>query len=585
MSEVYTVVDIFRVKSSGLEFLIAAKSDKLNFFLVHSSLSDKMSKGMVYINDRIKITNFTDDGIKFEVLDDAGEGIEYKSDVGFYYKDLYPIIMPTPKNKAIGIIPFLCDVMPYNNSMIREVKAEPIFKSEKFTGKYLVENIEVSNIKIPLPESFLCKIHQKTRITFPNSFNPFFFVIVSSNNISLKIIFWKEDLKEYSNLKVNDVIKVNDYKLKKKWSMSNNLDLNTFTESVYFNCEEITAKGLTKIKVDKSGPENSIFEKIEGRVTYISVLMRYKQNDTFMEYKLMTIGDQKLMLFYNSDFIFYDIKVDDYLKIREVRNIKRAGFQFYVSTIYTQFEINNEDSLETSQPGFSRDKLHDGNDINEAVKDTDIVIRGSSIPSNKGNDIVCFKIKHNSDNNSQEKTPNENCLHSEQVELVVSDGIKRAKVIQDSTTDALGFIPDNFSSIKEIFECNSKELVNDNEIRLNLFMKPQMILLSELCNQNIVLNESKKFIVLSTLLSVFESEYKIEYLENKILKEQKSLSLLLENNVVVYVFANFFDKFATRYEIKDFVQYLNQKLYFVIESFRCDADTLIMYLTGLIKDV
>lgn len=344
MIEVFTVVNIYRIYGQSLSFIIALHNKTIEYFDVDRSLSERVSKGMVFIGDRVVISNAMDDGIIFEVLKDdqlemQNADLVLESEVQFYYTETSKKISSGRYAKR-HYLPYLCDVLPYNNVAVEEAKASPVFKNNVFQGKYVVNGMEVSNIRTSLPSMFIAKIHQKTRInTYPTSFNPFFFIIVSSNNIFLKVVFWSEHLKDFSSLRVGDVIMVKDYRIKRKWAFIDKADFNTFTESVYFDCDEISAKDLVRIRVDKKGLEKCLFDTVEGCIEYLSVLMRYNCNGTLMEYVLVKIGGESVMLFYNSDTEFYSIRPKSKMRIKELRKTKRAGFEFYVSTIYTQFEL------------------------------------------------------------------------------------------------------------------------------------------------------------------------------------------------------------------------------------------------------
>lgn len=340
--QTYTVLNIFRTNEQTPSFVIAVFDTTKEYYRIDKSLTDRVSKGMVFIGDRIQLKETTIDGVIFDVFPEETKSIieDIESEIDFFYLESKRMIKPHNSQK-IHYLPYLCDILPYSNLAVNEVNATPIYKDGIFAGKYQIDHLEVSNIKLPLPSMFIAKIVQKTRInTYPTSFNPFFFVIVSSNNILLKIVFWSESLREYSSLKVGDIILVKDYKMKKKWTMVDKIDPNTFTESAYFDVEEITAKELAKIKFDKKAAQKHVFDCVEGKITYLSVLLRHNCNGTLLEYVLVKVGDKSVVLYYNSDSEFYKIQTGSYIKITELRKIQRAGFDLFISTIYTQFELS-----------------------------------------------------------------------------------------------------------------------------------------------------------------------------------------------------------------------------------------------------
>lgn len=518
MLETFAVVNIYRIYGQNLSFIIALYSQNVEYFDVDKSLSEKVSKGMVFIGDRVAISEITDDGIVFEVLKDDQLGSQsaspiFENEIEFYYSGALKKTIPGHHSKH-HYLPYLCDVLPYNNIPVREERASPIFKNSVFQGKYMVDDVEVSNIKIPLPNMFIAKIHQKTRIsTYPTSFNPFFFVIVSSNGVFLKIVFWSEHLKNFGSLKVGDVIMVKDYRIKKKWAFIDKVDFNAFTESVYFDCDEISAKDLVRIKVDKKGIEKSIFETVEGHVEYLSVLMRYNCNGSFMEYVLIKICGRSVVLFYNSDTEFYNIRVKSKMAIKELRRVRRAGFEFYVSTIYTQFELSED----------------------------------------------------------LEETPT-----------------KRPRTEGTYVFGAMGYIPDSFSSLSDITEHESKEIIHGQEVSFNLFMKPQMVLAEDLKKQTLLLNEAKKFLISGCITDVLDTECIIDYSENENNKQQRSFTIILDDRVECHVYENFFDKRSCNFQNllskDDFAGTISRKMHFIVEGFRADESTVLYYLTGLLHE-
>jgi len=517
MDKIYIVINIYRINSMAMKYAIALYSDKIEYFVVDSSLSTRMSKGMIFIEDQVTITDITDDGIIFQIAEgERRDNVNIPSNIEdemsvFYGK--VPIQVTPNTNVKYTFLPYLCDVLPYSNQEIVEMKANPMFRNNTFLGKYMVGDDEVSNIRMPLPSTFVAKIHQKTRInTYPTVFNPFFFIIVSSNNIYLKLVFWAEHLGSFSNLKVGEVIMVTEYKAKKKYIYKERVELNTFTESVYFNCEEITVKNLVKIKVDKKGPSPSLFSSVEGTVEYLSVLMRYSINDSLMEYVLMRIGQRNVVLFYNSDLNFYNIRVKSNIRINEMRKVNRAGFEFYVSTIYTQFEMTEGDT-----ENIKRVKIHE----NEA----------NTCPP---------------------------CIFG-----------------------AIGFIPDNFESLADVLDYSRTETIHSQDVYFNLFMKPYAVSLEDLKKQDLLLNETKKFLIKTYISDITDIECTIDYFEDGSSKKQTSFKIVFEGKVECFVYDNFFESRPANQKSKnEFTNLKSKEMYFVIEGLRIDESTVLYYLTG-----
>lgn len=530
MVNIYTVVNIFRIDQINLQYIIELYKDQIVYYKVSKSLSDRMSRGMVFQSDKIIITSQNEEGIIFEVYEnDDGSSKEIKSretsQLDLYYGDTPIKILPFSHSK-LNFFPYLCDILPYSINEIKEISGVvPIHNHDTFQGKYLIENKEVSNIKIPLPSSFIAKIHQKTRInTYPTVFNPFLFIIISSNNIFIKAVIWHEHLKNFSSLNVGDVIMVKDFKPKKKWAFIDKVDYNTFTESVYFDCEEITIKDLVKIKMDRQGLVKHLFCTIEGEIEYMSILMRCRLNDCLMEYVLLRVDGKNVVLFYNSDNKFVKIRLKTQIKIVELRKDVRAGFEYYVSTIFTQFTLIDEKN--EKDPKESEFK----------------------------------KLKPNINENES----------------------------PDYIFGAIGYFPDNFKSLQEILEYSSKEVIHCQEIYFSLFMRPVLTNIDDIKKQKLVLNESKKFIFSGIITNILTFEPTVDFYMNDVCQKQSSLTLIFDNRFECLAYENFFNQKACLFgsigSKEGFEEIIGQSLYFVVEAFRNDENSILYYLTGIIKE-
>lgn len=522
----YSVVNIFRTNEHALSFIVSLMGNQREYYRIDKSLTERVARGMVYIGDRIEVRELTADGIIFEVLNEDEAGVLPRSsqeprgtsedpgdliyDSGSY--EIKPFINPN-----VRFLPYLCDVLPYSETGIEEMRAEPDKSDGTFSGRYKVGEMWAYNIKLPLSGMFIGKILHKTRINlYPNSFNPFFFIIVSSGEVMLKVVFWIENLKQYSGLQVGDVVMVKEYRRRKKWAVFDKIEVNTFTESVYFDVEEVTAKDLVKIQFDRKSPPKCIFEQISGRIEYLSVLMRYNYNDSLMEYVLMHVGDRNVVLFYNSDPKFYKIQVGMVIRIIELRKMERSGCELFVSTIYTQFEID-----ETSEETPKKPKLDRPPEI----------------------------------------------------------------------FGAIGFLPDNFKTLSEVTDYFHRELVSkadqrSREVSVNLFMRPVFLALDELKHQPLVLNESKKFMVNSIITKIAEVECVVDYLANGNNTKQTSFAVVLDDQVVVFVYENFFARAQGDY-LEQMLKNREEELVgrphnLVIEAFRTDEMNVLYYLTGII---
>lgn len=538
MERTYEVINIYRNYEAVLSFTVALFGGELEYCRVDRTLSARISQGLVFIGDFVRVTARTPDGILFAVVQDPGEGggSQLLSD-GRYNESrareehsLLCAEQPDKNARPQNYLPFLCDVLPYFKTAVEAAQAVPVYREKVFQGRYSVNGVEITNIKIPLPPQFVAKIHQKTRINmYPTTYNPFFFIIVASNNVFLKIVFWRESLRKYSSLNVGDIIHMKEYKNKKKLPFIDKIEYNTFTESVYFDCDEITARELIKINVNKRGTIQHRFETVEGTVSYASVLLRYTGNSSIMEYLLCRIGGKGVVLFYNSDDEFSGIRDGVRIRITELRKTARAGWEFYISTIYTQFEIVEE----TEAGGVQAVHLEPEEKENG--------------PAKRALDAAPEPAK---------------------------------KQAQDRIFGAVGFVPDYFVSTSEILEHDSKEIVQGQDVSVNLFMKPSISTLEEIEKVVLILNESKKHLVHSLLVSLDDDDLSIDYTENGRVKKQIARKVTLESHFECYLFDNFFTGEACACDLRSFV---GQNAFFVIESFRADLDTVLHYVTGVME--
>lgn len=511
----YEVINIYRNYEPSLSFTLALYREGVKYLRVDRSQSEDLSKGMIYIGDFIKIVGQTHDGVQIEL----GTGVHSPA-----AKEQISLLLVDSSNRnkllldtrTLNFLPFLCDILPYAHSPIPVVAASPILKNGSPTSRYQIDgsnNSMIEILRMPPPPSFIVRIEYKTRISmYPNTYNPFFFVIGESNGILIKIVFWREMIKKYSGLCVGDLLHVCEYKNKKKLPFIDKLECNTFTESVYFTCQEITAKDVEKISIN--GPEtlkvnnSSLFNKIEGKVEYLSVIMRYNCYGCLMEYVLCRIGGNLVVLFYNSDDSFYKVVEGGDLKLTEMRLIKRAGVEMYVNTIYSQIYLVEPDIFSSS---------------------------------------------------------------------------KRVKTEGSVVFGALGFIPDSFLNTAEILAYSYIENIHNQDVSVNLFMKPSIMTVEEIKKIKLVINESKKIIVYAVLLSVGRDGMVIDFVQDGVEKKQTSIKAVLDDDLVCCVFDNYFTNCDKESEIdRDLLSAnIGKRLYFAIDAFRANIDIVIYYITGV----
>lgn len=86
--------------------------------------------------------------------------------------------------------------------------------------------------------------------------------------------------------------------------------------------------------------DTTFFYSVSGFIKYRSVLNR-RNHHGLVEYYLLSVGDKKVMLFYNSDLEFYNIEAGNRIEITNLRMLTRKGETFYISTVFTQFKYEN----------------------------------------------------------------------------------------------------------------------------------------------------------------------------------------------------------------------------------------------------
>lgn len=525
IGESFEVVNIYRNYEPSLSFTLVLYKKALLYIRVDRSQSEEISRGLVYIGDFVMITKQTTDGVKISLTvgEHSPDAVESTSLLLIDSVEKARILTDT---RTINFLPFLCDILPYAEPEVAEVKAIPLPKKRGVVAKYLIDGHEVSELKHPIPSSFVVRVCDKTRISmYPNTYNPFFFIIASSNGLFIKIVFWREMLKKYSNLRVGDAIHVKEFKNKKKLPFIGKVECNTFTESVYFDCQEITAKDIAKVSMenDASQDDSSIvlgnadnaglFETVRGRIEYLSVLMRYNCNSCLMEYVLCRVGDCPVVLFYGSDNSFYNLKEGDMIDIQCLRKIERAGSLMFISTIYTQLVLQ-ESSQEAAAGSAKR---------------------------------VCME----------------------------------ASIVYG----AVGYIPDTFGSTAEILAYNCIEKVRGQDVFVNLFMKPSITTVEEIMKARLVINELRKHTVHARLVSINSKGSVVEYTENGEAKKQVATQVVLEGGLTCNVFNNFFLGNAARpsVDIAWLAGRIGEKLFFVVDALLVSIDTVMYTLTGVME--
>lgn len=590
------ILEIYReiTRNGGHEFKVFLFDGKQVLMKQASSeMKGIMKKGRFYKQDWVHVEN-RKDGIVFRLIDPKDcsyvsvNGREFNSDAYLTIrKDLElknekakrcktnrdpDSEVPTCSGMEDAVVdgydmsgmvflPFLNDTLPYSPLQIPVLNGNPVYSDGMFCGRYAVGSNEYMTVdewysrgtpSVPV----IGRVGYKTRmasISHSRKYPYYFFILLTSLSNYLKVFVWGEDL-PYSSMKVGDVIGVSMYKKKNPVDNVSVVEHNRFTEAVYFKCKEVSAKEIYEIRLEKKGemPE-SMFDKVSGEVEYMSVLNR-RYSGCLEEYYLIRIGDFRILLFYNSCRDFYKIEVGRYLEVTNLRVMERGGFKFYISTIYTQIEV-----------GRLRICSNDGRDFG--------VVINLGMSSDEENEV---------------------------------DESSTATLRLD-VFGAIGFIPDDFSCLEEMF-ARKRERINGKECEIERFMMPLDVTLEELSTrvEDIVLNESKKFLIEAVLVDVDFSNFIPD--EVPVLNDGTSVSYSIGGvqvqqqpgyvkirdraELIIHLFNNFWTdecdlehlyRLGGCTSMEEFRNMKGMKMKFVIDAFRASEDIVLFYLTKVFR--
>ncbi|KAL6121610.1 hypothetical protein NUSPORA_01457 [Nucleospora cyclopteri] len=513
------IVEILQKHCVPSEFYVLGLAEKPEFYKVAEKITQEILVGKFFAGDLIEFEEDKNGICSMEIVE-ISEECRNKEDFKELQLDLKQLLNG-------HFTKFLNHTLPISaQKNIKVKKAEAIYINGVFQGKYLMDNQEVGNITARLKSPFIGKIQQKTRITlYPNSFNPFFFVIASSNNFSVKIVFWKESLELYSSLEPGDNICVTEFKRKKKTVPADKIVYNTFTETRYFDCEEVTARELFLVDLEKTGVISRLFPTIQGKVLYSSVILKMEHLETYQEYVLIRLVDNgneiNVVLFNNSQDCFYDLK-GQFVRLFEMRKVSRDQFSFYLSTIYTYIEIVEDENVEIETVSY-----------------------------NLFDETVTKKIK---------KTPH---------------------IIYG----AIGFLPDFYENISEISSLKNSELISGKDVPVDHFYSPVFCTLENINLIKLAINECKKFYFKNTVSSIEPSDVTIEYIEEDRIRDQQCYLVSFTDSSFVYLISNFFTNQKYQLGIYDGIQEIKKALvgnemYLFVDAMRISSDNILIYLTG-----
>lgn len=527
--QIYKIIEIYRqhklIESYVLKLLYHNKEILLT---ASSQMTLEIKHGGFFEGDFIEINKVDSEGIIFKKINksviDTTKWDKYKSNINLQILIDYKLTN------------FLNDTLPENEDphhIVDIIDLDPIYQDNIFMHKYktIDDHKEIQCISSPITAPFIGQIQQKTRINlYPGIYNPFFFIIVSYNTGIAKIVFWKENILKYSSLDVGDTIYVKTFRKKKKTELCNKLTYNTFTETMYFNVDEIVSNEIYKVSISLNKDIFRIFDTVQGYVIYSSVILKNNYNGMYHEYQFIKLLHKNIIkyiiLFNNSQKEFYKLRNKNII-LYEMRHIKRGEISLYISTIYTRIKIE-----------------HDM--------------------------IFCKKYFNIFDNKTI---------------------IKHFNYI--SIERGLSYLPDIFNSLNdlkdstEVFGGQSKQvdfffmpIQTTIEELMNNFKKETKGI------YDLSINEIKKFFFINTIQEIVETNICVDYkvINNKkevINKTQKVYQIILKDDYFIYYVDNLF---ISEYNTIDIIKNLQHvKCILFVDAIRINSTEIMIYLTGGFK--
>ncbi|KAF9763274.1 hypothetical protein NGRA_1377 [Nosema granulosis] len=578
----FQILEIFRTPTKDFEFVLLLLKDKPQLIKVGPKSSSKLSKGQVYKNDIIKITNETPEGIDFELV--SGNAVESHS------VNIIDYIYGTEKH-----LPFLNDTLPYHQTSLPLCDVEQLNAST-----YSYNNTLFYNALGTLTTPLVGRIAYKTRINTTNSaaLKYYFFMILEINNELLKVVIWRENIK-FSFLKVGDVIGLQKYRINKGYSGLLCLDYNRFSEAAYFDCKEVTGTDIVKFNtVLPKNNHKSILTDIKGFISYKSVINR-RCHGFLDEYYLLVVDGKPVVLFYNSDSVFYDLEAGNQIEISNLREVERAGFVFFISTIFTQIQFNKITELDEVCSSF----LYEGKKPAKRQHEED---GGNKKRKTAHNEIFSQSSEKDSTEVSFLQNPKDKKIADvvdENIHEVFENG--GALLANNFVEVAVGFIPDNFDSVEDVFR-EEKEMLNNKEYTVPMFLRPIKSTVNELKDRELIINEVSKWLIQAELCEVDFSNFNeweepklntgvcISYIENGAIKEQLPAFIKIKDDteMICYLMPNYFTGETNLFNLynvvnkansyEDVISNIGKTFNFIVQSFRASDQNVLYFITGII---
>lgn len=573
------VYDFKMILFDGKDIVVKKASDRMK---------DVMRRGRFYKEDWICIRD-EDNGIVFELIDPRpytyasmrGEEFNYEVHSTIRRSDRVEDGSPGKRHRLssetrsleVGdvpvfgdgdstsgkvLLPFLNDTPPYGFLRLPRLAGRPVY-SENGTpsGRYIVDTCEYITVdewySRGCPSApVIGRVGYKTRMASVSCNRKcpyYFFVLLTSPDCFLKVVVWGEDL-PYSSMSVGDVIGLEVYRRRNPVDRTRVVEYNRFSEAAYFTCREVSAKEMFEIQLEKTGemPE-SIFDSVSGEVEYLSVL--HRRHSVYLdEYYLARVGGHRVLVFYNSSASFYKIEVGRILRITNLRTVERGGFEFYISTIYTQIEFLREEACSSH----------------------------CSVEAAGTDDAINFEV-----------------VSGGSGEI----GARHAGLV----FGAIGYVPDDFPTVEEVFE-KRKTKIGRRWYDVGPFMVPEQRSVRDICAdvEKMVLNESRKYFVEAVLVDVDFSNFvcdetptlrdgtAVEYVRDGATAQQVPGYIKISDGaeLVVCLFKNFWIggheemalyRLGGCSSLEELKRMRGRRMGFIVNAFRVSEDTVLFYLS------
>lgn len=347
--------------------------------LLHPSMYDRVYRGWLRAGSIIKIIASEEDmviEIEAHVYETDETDNEDKSDkISKARKDIY-LTSPHPiYNKSGYYIPLFSDegYVTWDRKWQRSLKTyseEPtdaevkefpeedtVFalstagkkrKASEDPGRMHKSKESVVKGRVLL-KSRIFSIEQQTKTTVPL----FFSFILSTETRNIKVFVWQSAVQNFFCLQEGDYVAIKGFKIKRKTGaliLANRM--NSDTDTRY--------RKIPEISVNSSSPTGSIeltekiseceiekdleFTCVKGQVEYVSSLMRWKEKGKYgkrlREFVYLRVSGVIVKLHSNSFLSLLEIKAGAYVEIRHLRLCVLGGFSFYISSLYTQYYLN-----------------------------------------------------------------------------------------------------------------------------------------------------------------------------------------------------------------------------------------------------